>query len=59
MYTFFQIHGMTADKFHIIGHSLGAYVAGHAGAKFTALRKADNGVDTKISRITGLDPATG
>ncbi|XP_076648060.1 uncharacterized protein LOC143356342 [Halictus rubicundus] len=40
-------HGLNPDKIHIIGHSLGAQVAGHVGShtKFV------------IPRITGLDPA--
>lgn len=39
--------GLSYNKVHIIGHSLGAHTAGYAG-KFTKGR---------VARITGLDPA--
>ncbi|XP_068251236.1 pancreatic triacylglycerol lipase-like isoform X2 [Palaemon carinicauda] len=39
--------GLSIDKIHLIGHSLGAHVVGYAGKKM-------NG---SLSRITGLDPA--
>lgn len=37
---------LTADDFHVIGHSLGVHLAGYAGERITGL-----------GRITGLDPA--
>lgn len=40
--------GVSTDRIHIIGHSLGAQVAGFAGQAVTKGR---------LSRITGLDPA--
>ena len=46
---------MRLDQFHIIGHSLGAHVAGYAGAKIAKTKI--RGEERKISRITGLDPA--
>jgi pimeloyl-ACP methyl ester carboxylesterase len=39
--------GLTASKFHIIGHSLGSHIAGYAGQRL-------NGA---LGRISGLDPA--
>ncbi|XP_037543855.1 inactive pancreatic lipase-related protein 1 [Nematolebias whitei] len=47
MITFLMGHyEQTADKFHIIGHSLGAHIAGEAGNRIPGL-----------ARISGLDPA--
>ncbi|XP_052846958.1 lipase member H isoform X2 [Drosophila gunungcola] len=44
---FLQRHGINFDSVHVIGHSLGAHVAGRIGRYF-------NGT---LSRVTGLDPA--
>ncbi|XP_076465420.1 pancreatic lipase-related protein 2-like [Babylonia areolata] len=52
--TLIRTLGAAPDRWHLIGHSLGAQVAGFAGAKFGP----DLGfVSQKIGRITGLDPA--
>ncbi|XP_076290869.1 inactive pancreatic lipase-related protein 1-like [Lasioglossum baleicum] len=40
-------HGLDCNKVHIVGHSLGAQVAGHVGIH----------INCNISRITGLDSA--
>lgn len=45
--------GLNVSKFHIVGHSLGAQMAGLIGRH--AYRKSEG--ETKIARITGLDPA--
>ncbi|XP_045158618.1 inactive pancreatic lipase-related protein 1-like [Mercenaria mercenaria] len=42
-----QMTGSTSAMFHIIGHSLGAHVAGYAGERISHL-----------ARISGLDPAS-
>jgi len=45
--TFLNKQGTAIEKFHLIGFSLGAHVAGKAAAT----------VDFVVSRVTGLDPA--
>ena len=40
----------SSSDFHIVGFSLGAQVAGKAGAVI-------NGLGKSLARITGLDPA--
>ncbi|XP_017070913.1 lipase member H-A isoform X2 [Drosophila eugracilis] len=44
---FLQRHGVSLDGVHVIGHSLGAHIAGLIGRYF-------NGT---LGRVTGLDPA--
>ena len=39
------------ELFHVIGHSLGAHIAGYAGAHLQQY------FHVKLPRITGLDPA--
>ncbi|BES87648.1 Lipase [Nesidiocoris tenuis] len=48
--TFLANEGLTEDRMHIIGHSLGAHVSGFAGKRLQA-----NGLIP--ARISGLDPA--
>jgi pimeloyl-ACP methyl ester carboxylesterase len=50
VYSYINKNLITADKIHIIGHSLGSHIAGYAG---TRLRNKGHA----LGRITGLDPA--
>lgn len=43
--------GINSEDIHVIGHSLGAQIAGFAGKTFEKL------TGSKMARITGLDPA--
>ena len=43
---------LSADKVHIIGHSLGSHIAGYAAERFKRLNSGK-----VLGRITGLDPA--
>ncbi|XP_055546007.1 pancreatic triacylglycerol lipase isoform X2 [Wyeomyia smithii] len=45
--------GLDVDKLHLVGHSLGAQLAGYAGR--TVLSKSDKKI--KLKRISALDPA--
>lgn len=42
-----QLFGVDLNRFHLVGHSLGAHIAGQVGT--------DN--EGRVARITGLDPA--
>ena len=44
-------NGAEVDDFHIIGHSLGAHIAGYAGEKLIAVNRG------KLGRISAIDPA--
>ncbi|KAK7116539.1 pancreatic lipase-related protein 2-like [Littorina saxatilis] len=52
--TLIKTLGVDPANVHLIGHSLGAHVAGYAGEKFGHSSFSR----TKIGRITGLDPAS-
>lgn len=43
--------GLSPKNIHLVGHSLGGQIVGHAGAKFL------NATGENIARITALDPA--
>ena len=51
---FFQIYkNAKLQDFHIVGHSLGAHIAGYAGEKLISMNREAG----KLGRITALDPA--
>ena len=53
-YLFFQIYkNAKLQDFHIVGHSLGAHIAGYAGEKLISMNREAG----KLGRITALDPA--
>ncbi len=49
-----EINALSLSQTHLIGHSLGAHVAGETG-KFIQAKLWQSG--EKVARITGLDPA--
>lgn len=44
--------GVNTESIHVIGHSLGAHIAGFAGKSYQILKSGE-----RLPRITGLDPA--
>lgn len=52
MANFIAGHNLHSNKIHIIGHGMGAHIAGLAGKELGKIRPG-----YKIARITALDPA--
>lgn len=44
--------GLVVEKTHLVGHGLGAHLAGHVGKEFRDRTKSSK----KIGRVSGLDP---
>ena len=55
LFKFIEAGKVTADKIHMIGHSLGAHVAHYASIWLQTLAQ-QNGLQGLPGRITGLDP---
>ena len=49
--TFFQVHfGADPESFHIIGHSLGAHIAGYVGERLLAIEAEGRGGGGKLGQ---------